>query len=124
MEIKIVFLVSLVFLVFPVKLNRLKRLERLLIFLAPLILFACRQNYNPRLPAYLKAEKELRSRVTPEQGLKDSINLLAAKFNIDPEREVARLKYDPQSWVRLINEIQGRKTSNQTDTTKTKNDKK
>ncbi|HEX7320753.1 MAG TPA: hypothetical protein VF399_10420 [bacterium] len=100
------------------------RPKLLILFLSVLALTICSQNYNPKLPAYLKAEKELRSRVTPEQGLKDSIDMLAAKFNINPEREVVRFKSSPQSWVRLLNDIQGRKTNNKTDTTKTKNEKK
>jgi hypothetical protein len=107
----------------PDRLNIQKGL-RFLFLLTVIALTACSQNYSPKLPVYLKAEKALRSRVTPEQGLEDSIDMLAAKFNIRTDRELARLRNDPQSWVRLIDDLQDHEIKNKNDTTKVKNEKK
>ncbi len=79
------------------------------VLLCLLLQTGCGDNYNPRLPAYLKAEKELRSRVTSEQGLDDSISLLVKKFKIKPEKEIAGLKDKPRAWLSLIDELLDKK---------------
>uniref|UniRef100_A0A7C4XEL0 Uncharacterized protein n=1 Tax=candidate division WOR-3 bacterium TaxID=2052148 RepID=A0A7C4XEL0_UNCW3 len=67
--------------------------------------FCKKAPYSPRLPEYIKAEKELRKDITPEQGLDDSIANLQKKYRIELKRELEKLKNNPESWLRLIKEL-------------------
>jgi len=70
------------------------------------ILIACGQrDYNPNLVEYIKAEKELRSRITAEQGLSDSIKILQQKHNIDLEEELSKLSDNPEDWIKLLKDL-------------------
>ena len=69
-------------------------------------LFTCtRSDYNSKLSKYLKAEKELRSRIGEEQGLSDSIRSLQQRYRIDLEEEYSQLGDDPESWIKLFKEL-------------------
>ena len=69
-------------------------------------LVACHNAYNPGLAQYLKAERELRRRVSAEQGLEDSLSVLRKKFQINVEKELAKIKNDPEAWLKLLKELQ------------------
>ena len=74
------------------------------------LFFSCVKNeYNPRLVEYLKAEQDLRKRVSEEQGLEDSIKVLQKKYNINLERELSKLNDDPEAWLELIKELKSEK---------------
>ncbi|MEO0215470.1 MAG: hypothetical protein ABIL70_09685 [candidate division WOR-3 bacterium] len=69
-------------------------------------LITCKKEvYNPKLPAYLRAENELRSRISPEQGLSDSIVNLQKRYRINPDKELKRLEKNPDAWLKLIKEL-------------------
>ncbi len=72
-----------------------------------MILFyaACAKNYNPKLVEYLKAEKELRQRVAPANGLDDSIKVLQKKYPFNLQKEIAMLQQNPELWIKLIKEL-------------------
>jgi hypothetical protein len=72
--------------------------------------FSCVKNeYNPRLVEYLRAEQDLRKRVSEEQGLEDSIKVLQRKYNVNLERELSKLNDNPEAWLELIKELKGEK---------------
>lgn len=73
-----------------------------LVFLLMLILACLKNDYNPGLIEYLRAEKDLRLRVNEPQGLNDSIKVLQQKYHIDSGKELARLKDNPDRWLKLI----------------------
>lgn len=85
------------------------KLQMINIFLLIASIFCSNQNYNPHLVEYLRAEMELRKRVSIEQGLEDSINVLQKKYRIDLKKEFARLSDQPQAWYRLIKELRSEK---------------
>lgn len=61
--------------------------------------------YNPKLPEYLRAEKKLRNRIAPEQGLEDSILMLKKNYRIDLEQEFKKFKDNPELWQKLLKEL-------------------
>ncbi len=75
----------------------------------PLIIFmilSCtKDGYNPKLSEYLKTERELRSRIGEQQGVRDSIRLLQKKHGIDADKELSKLKDNPEDWIKLFEEI-------------------
>jgi len=73
-----------------------------IVFLLMLILACLKNDYNPRLIEYLRAEKDLRQRMNETQGLSDSIKILQQRYHIDCEKELDRLKDNPDSWLKLI----------------------
>jgi len=72
-------------------------------------LFCTKHDYNPQLVDYLKAEKDLKKRVSKEQGLSDSIKVLQKKYRIDLEKELSKLKDNPKAWLKLLKELKGEK---------------
>jgi hypothetical protein len=64
-----------------------------------------KQDYNPELVKYLRAEKELRNRITEEQGLSDSLKRLQKKYNIDLDKELKTLSKNPEAWVKILKEL-------------------
>ena len=62
-------------------------------------------SYHPDLPAYLKAEKEMRLRVKLEVHIRDSLVVLQNTFGIDPGVELAKCTTHPESWIDLIEEL-------------------
>jgi hypothetical protein len=81
--------------------NRLK----LTIVISFVLLFCTKHNYHPRLIEYLKAEKDLRTRIAEEQGLEDSIKVLQQKYNIDLDEELAKLRENPEDWIEVLKEL-------------------
>jgi hypothetical protein len=70
------------------------------------LLFSCtQQKYNPRLLEYLQAEKDLRTRITEDQGLNDSLHVLQQHYKINKEEELSKLKKNPEAWLQLIKDI-------------------
>ncbi len=82
---------------------------KLVIIASAAMLFCTQHNYHPKLVEYLRAEKELRKRVTEEQGLNDSINVLRQKYDIDLEKEFSRIKDNPEAWIELFKELKDEK---------------
>lgn len=68
-----------------------------------------RTPYDPGLPAYLKAEKELRARVKLEALLRDSLTVLQNTLHIDPQAELRKCSHHPESWIQLIEELRDAK---------------
>lgn len=62
----------------------------------------CRKGYHPRLVEYLKAEQRLRDRISEAKGLSDSLQALQAEFRIDRDKELERLRDDPDQWVEVL----------------------
>lgn len=83
--------------------SKFKISKFLLIF--TVIITCAKHDYNPKLVEYLKAEKDLRSRVNQEQGLSDSIKILQKEYNIDLEKELSKFKDNPEAWVKLLKEL-------------------
>jgi hypothetical protein len=77
------------------------------LFLAVAILFlSCtQQTYNPHLLEYLRAEKDLRARITDEQALHDSLRALGQHYKINKEKELSQLKKKPGAWLQLIKDV-------------------
>lgn len=51
-------------------------------------------------------ERTLRSRVSLDQGLADSLVALQTKYHLDLEHEIALLNKHPELWVKLLKELQ------------------
>ncbi|KPJ74184.1 hypothetical protein AMJ52_01620 [candidate division TA06 bacterium DG_78] len=77
----------------------------LILAVAILFLSCTQQTYDPHLLEYLKAEKDLRTRITEEQGLNDSLRVLQQHYKINKERELSKLKKNPEAWLQLIKDI-------------------
>jgi len=72
----------------------------------PVVCFTCtKEDHTRRLVAYLKEERELRRRVSENEGLSDSIANLQQKYNIDVEKEISKLNDNPEVWLRLLEEL-------------------
>ncbi len=70
------------------------------------VLISCtKQDYKPKLVEYLKAEKELRKRVSEEQGLNDSLTILQQKYDINLEKEISKFTDNPETWLKLLKEL-------------------
>ena len=76
-----------------------------LILISMFILSCTKQDYNPKLIEYLRAEKDLRNRISDKQILSDSINVLQKRYHIDPELELSKLKDNPDAWLKLVREL-------------------
>ncbi len=78
-------------------------------FIFPILLLslfcAKKSPYNPKLIEYLKAERELRSKIAPEEGLSDSIVNLQKRYRINPDKELKKLKENPDAWLKLCKEL-------------------
>lgn len=82
---------------------------KLIVIIFATIFFCAQHKYSQKLVEYLKAEKELRKRVTEEQGLSDSIKVLQQKYDIDLDKELSRLRDNPEAWIELFEELKGEK---------------
>lgn len=80
-------------------------LKKIFIFIPFLFVVCANKDINPKFVEYLKAEKNLRKRVSEEQGLEDSIKVLQQKYNIDSEKELSKLKNNPKNWIELIKKL-------------------
>lgn len=70
------------------------------------VAIACsRTPHHPDFLTYLRAEKELRTRIKLEAQLRDSLVVLQNTFGIDPRVEFTRLHDHPESWIDLIEEL-------------------
>lgn len=79
--------------------------RNLILAVAVLFLSCTQQTYDPHLLEYLKAEKDLRTRITEEQGLNDSLRVLQQHYKINKEKELSKLKKNPEAWLQLIKDI-------------------
>jgi signal recognition particle receptor subunit beta len=77
----------------------------IILFVLVVVIACTKSDYNPNLVEYIKAEKELRSRITEEQGLSDSIKILQQKYNIDLEEELSKLSDNPEDWIKLLKDL-------------------
>ena len=75
------------------------------LFVLTILIDCGQQDYNPKLIEYIEAEKELRSKISEEQGLSDSIKILQQKHNIDLEEELSKLSDNPENWIKLIKDL-------------------
>lgn len=82
---------------------------RIILLLTTLMFTCSKQYYNPRLVEYLKAERDLRKRVSEEQGLEDSLRVLQKKYRINVDKELTKLKSNPDAWQHLIKELRNEK---------------
>jgi len=85
--------------------NKLKIKIPIILFVLTILIDCGQQDYNPKLVDYIKAEKELRSRITEEKGLSDSIKILQQKHNIDLEKELSKLADNPENWIKLLKDL-------------------
>jgi hypothetical protein len=81
------------------------RTRSLILAVAILFLSCTQRTYDPHLLEYLKAEKDLRTRISEEQGLNDSIRVLQQRYKIHREKALSKLKKNPEEWLRLIKDI-------------------
>lgn len=65
-----------------------------------------RDNYHLKIVEYLKAERDLRKRVSEEYGLADSIKILQKKYHLNLDKELAKIKDNPEAWIRLLKELE------------------
>lgn len=73
--------------------------------LVPLLLLctmSCKKNVNQRFVDYLKAEKNMRSRIKDPVTLQDSLTILQKKYRIDRAEEMEFLREHPEQWVILL----------------------
>jgi hypothetical protein len=77
----------------------------IILFVLAILIDCGQRDYNPKLIEYIEAEKELRSRITEEQGLSDSIKILQQKHNIDLEEELSKLSDNPEEWIKLFKDL-------------------
>ncbi len=63
--------------------------------------------YNPKLVEYLKAERALKKRVGPHQGLNDSLKSLQTTLKIDVKKELKKIEKNPELWIKLLKAIDG-----------------
>lgn len=66
-------------------------------------------DFNPKLVEYLKAERELKKNILPQQGLDDSLICLQKRFKIDVNKELKKIQNNPESWIKLLKAIDGEK---------------
>ena len=85
--------------------SKLKIKILIILFVLVVVITCTKSDYNPNLVEYIKAEKELRSRITEEQGLSDSIKILQQKHNIDLEEELSKLSDNPEDWIKLLKDL-------------------
>ncbi|MGQ9465068.1 MAG: hypothetical protein ACUVQ3_01410 [bacterium] len=80
--------------------------KRTIFILVLQFLLCCVSNdFNPKLVDYLKAERELRKKIEQNQGLEDSLAVLQKRFQIDANKEIAKIKNKPELWVKLLKAI-------------------
>ena len=85
--------------------SKLKIKIPIILFVLVVVITCTKSDYNPNLVEYIKDEKELRSRITEEQGLSDSIKILQQKHNIDLEEELSKLSDNPEDWIKLLKDL-------------------
>ncbi len=73
--------------------------------MAVLTIACAQKEYNPKLLLYLKAEKVLRQKLSEDQGLGDSLKVLQHKYHINLEKELAKLRHNPEAWFKLIKDL-------------------
>lgn len=88
-----------------VRLKQTIILKIALILISIFILSCTKQDYNPKLIEYLRAEKDLRNKISDKQILSDSINVLQKRYHLDPELELSKLKDNPDAWLKLVREL-------------------
>jgi hypothetical protein len=66
------------------------------------IVFCGRHGQTDRFSEYLKAAKDIRTRLDDPQVLEDSLRTQREKYGIDLEREFSRLRDDPSEWIPLL----------------------
>ncbi|MGB9720931.1 MAG: hypothetical protein ACPL28_05565 [bacterium] len=73
-------------------------------------LICCQKNdFNPKLVDYLKAERALRKTITQHQGLNDSLNVLEKRLGINAKKELKKLENKPEAWVNLLKALDNEK---------------
>lgn len=76
------------------------------LIIVPVVCITCTtEDHTRQLAAYLKEERELRRRVSENEGLNDSIAKLQQRYNIDVEKEISKLNDNPEVWLRLLEEL-------------------
>lgn len=78
---------------------------RLIFFIVSVMLVCTKQDYNPKLVEYLRKTRELHERLTEQEGLDDSIKVLQRKYKIDLDKELSKLRDDPEGWIKLLKEL-------------------
>lgn len=68
-------------------------------------LFCTEDDHIGQLAAYLTEEREMRRRVSENEGLNDSLSDLQQRYNIDREKEISKLHDNPEVWLRLLEEL-------------------
>ena len=66
---------------------------------------SCGQYKYTAFVEYLRAERDLRARISDQQELQDSIVSLQNKYNIDPEKEIAKLNTNEKVWISFLMEL-------------------
>ncbi len=78
---------------------------RYLVMIPVVCLFCAKDDHVSQLAAYLMEERELRRRVSENEGLNDSIANLQQRYKIDIEKEISKLNDNPEVWLRLLEEL-------------------
>lgn len=86
--------------------HKMRRVLNLLLFGWCFFAACSKPSYHPELVPYMIEERMLKSRISVEQGLSDSLTALQKRYDIDLEHEKAVLKDHPELWVRLLKELQ------------------
>jgi hypothetical protein len=78
--------------------------------IALLLFLVCKKpQYNPKLVDYFKAERALKKQGIQTQALKDSLNILQKRLNIDLDKELKKLEGNPESWISLLKALDNEK---------------
>ncbi|MCX7995485.1 MAG: hypothetical protein N3A65_06930 [candidate division WOR-3 bacterium] len=81
----------------------------LFIFLAIFLLSCSKGDINPRLVDYIKAERELRKKISQDKGLEDSLTAMKKRLKLNKDKELKQLEDRPDLWVKFLNMIDGEK---------------
>ncbi|MEO0185436.1 MAG: hypothetical protein ABIL22_02495 [candidate division WOR-3 bacterium] len=68
-----------------------------------------KDDHNPKLVDYLKAERILKKTIAQNQGLNDSLTVLEKRLGIDAKKELKKLEHKPETWVNLLKALDDEK---------------
>jgi len=80
----------------------LATIKKLIILISIIILYCSKDNNSYKFAQYLREEQALRKRLARSPELKDSIQALQKRYQIDREKELKKLKKQPELWLKLL----------------------
>jgi hypothetical protein len=77
----------------------------LLLCTVAVIVFCSQKDKTSRFSEYLRAAKDLRTRIDDPRVFRDSLKAIQKEYGIDEAQEFSRLRGDPSEWIVLLRKL-------------------